>query len=539
MVTASHNPVEDNGLKLVDASGGMLDESWEPKAAALANAAPAEVMTLLASFASEAGVAWPLDHAAVMVGRDTRPSSPHLAELVLEGARVVGARALDRGELTTPQLHFLVFAANCSHRDCDASFGGLDMSTGSNYSLRLSMAFRAGLRAVGVSAHDSLAHGELVVDAADGVGGLVMRGVADLLADVMRIRVINAGDGASPALNDGCGAEHVQKLREPPRGYDRSVAHAAPAVRACSLDGDADRVVFHCYEGSGADAPWHLIDGDKIAAVLATWVTALMRRAGGAVADLSVGVVQTAYANGASTRWLREHGVDVGIARTGVKFVHHRALDYDVGVYFEANGHGTVVFQERAIRAIDEAVALLGAEGDEESSPLDGAATATAMAMSGSTVRDAGEAVLAATAAMSPARALRLLQALTVLINQAIGDAISDALACELALRAARCDVLAWVRMYSDLPSRQSKVRVRDRTLLLPVDDETRLVEPATLQAAVDAAVARFSQGRAFVRPSGTEDVVRIYAEAATEGDAAALAAAIAEAVTAWNSSLA
>ena len=29
MVTASHNPVEDNGLKMVDADGGMLAHSWE------------------------------------------------------------------------------------------------------------------------------------------------------------------------------------------------------------------------------------------------------------------------------------------------------------------------------------------------------------------------------------------------------------------------------------------------------------------------------------------------------------------------------
>lgn len=30
------------------------------------------------------------------------------------------------------------------------------------------------------------------------------------------------------------------------------------------------------------------------------------------------------------------------------------------------------------------------------------------------------------------------------------------------------------------------------------------------MQAAVDAAVAKFSNARSFVRPSGTEDVVRV-----------------------------
>lgn len=29
-----------------------------------------------------------------------------------------------------------------------------------------------------------------------------------------------------------------------------------------------------------------------------------------------------------------------------------RALDYDIGAYFEANGHGTVIFNEKAISVI-------------------------------------------------------------------------------------------------------------------------------------------------------------------------------------------
>ena len=34
--------------------------------------------------------------------------------------------------------------------------------------------------------------------------------------------------------------------------------------------------------------------------------------------------------------------VAVACVATGVKHLHHAACDYDIGVYFEANGHGTV-----------------------------------------------------------------------------------------------------------------------------------------------------------------------------------------------------
>lgn len=41
---------------------------------------------------------------------------------------------------------------------------------------------------------------------------------------------------------------------------------------------------------------------------------------------------------------LRTLGLQVPVhcVKTGVKHLHHKAQEFDVGVYFEANGHGTV-----------------------------------------------------------------------------------------------------------------------------------------------------------------------------------------------------
>ncbi len=38
MITASHNPAPDNGVKLVDPAGEMLEQSWEAIATKVANA---------------------------------------------------------------------------------------------------------------------------------------------------------------------------------------------------------------------------------------------------------------------------------------------------------------------------------------------------------------------------------------------------------------------------------------------------------------------------------------------------------------------
>lgn len=91
-------------------------------------------------------------------------------------------------------------------------------------------------------------------------------------------------------------------------------------------------------------------------------LTSPPRPRGNAWCVSAAGVVQTAYANGASTRALRAASVATELALTGVKHLHAAAQAYDVGVYFEANGHGSVIFGPRLVRLLThlEAAAASG-----------------------------------------------------------------------------------------------------------------------------------------------------------------------------------
>ena len=62
----------------------------------------------------------------------------------------------------------------------------------------------------------------------------------------------------------------------------------------------------------------------------------LLAKAGLASGSLRLGLVQTAYANGASTeKAVQAVGAEnVVCAKTGVKHCHHAALDMDIGLQF-------------------------------------------------------------------------------------------------------------------------------------------------------------------------------------------------------------
>ncbi|KAL4719554.1 hypothetical protein ACJJTC_008078, partial [Scirpophaga incertulas] len=128
-------------------------------------------------------------------------------------------------------------------------------------------------------------------------------------------------------------------------------------------------------------------------------------------------------------------------------------------------------------------------------------------------------------------KAAQLLLNFIDMTNETVGDAISDLFLIETVLCARGIDVKTWLAAYTDLSCRQLKVSVKDRNIISTTDAERKCTSPEGLQAKVDELVARYQCGRAFVRPSGTEDVVRVYAEADTQESADKLAAEVSQAV--------
>lgn len=60
-------------------------------------------------------------------------------------------------------------------------------------------------------------------------------------------------------------------------------------------------------------------------------------------------------------------------------------------------------------------------------------------------------------------------------------------------------------------------ITLQDRNVVTTTDAERKCVTPEGLQEKIDSLVFKYSKGRAFVRASGTEDIVRVYAETTTK----------------------
>ncbi|KAM0750521.1 Phosphoacetylglucosamine mutase [Meredithblackwellia eburnea MCA 4105] len=457
MVTASHNPEHDNGVKLVDPFGEMLHSSWESHATTLANASsPTDLLSALEDVISSYSIDLSVP-AIVVYGYDTRPSCPALVKSLEDGLSAFGVEMRNAGLVTTPQLHYLVRCYNT-----EGTMEAYGAPTLEGYYEKLAKAYRA--LAVG---HAPLP--PVTVDCANGVGAASLTSFISVLGpSILPLHIVSTSTTTPGALNSGCGADYVKTQQRAPPSIE-----LVKGERYASFDGDADRIVYYYKD---EEEVFRLLDGDKIAGLVAGFLMELVEKEG-LSEKVQVGVVQTAYANGASTDYLKEVlKVPITCVPTGVKHLHHAAQSYPIGVYFEANGHGTVLFSPATLLLI------------------------------------------------SSLPSTSLLKSITDVINQTVGDALSDLLLVETVLLHKKWTAKDWDRAYTDLPNRLVRVFVEDRYAFATTDAERQLVKPEGLQDEVDRVVKEFKNGRSFVRPSGTEDCVRVYAEAATRDEADNLA---------------
>ncbi|CUM66385.1 uncharacterized protein PRCAT00004049001 [Priceomyces carsonii] len=472
MVTASHNPPEDNGVKLVDPYGSMLESSWEQHATNLANSSHDELLKTIEGIVLTFGI--DMDQEAnVVVGMDSRDSSPELTQSSIDGLKSIPfTKYTNYGLLTTPQLHYLTRTSN------DPSFG--EVSEAGYYS-KITKAYQNIYKLANLEGKS-----DVTIDSANGVGApKISILLNDYLLNELSFTSVNEAISLPDLLNYECGADFVKTNQRLPKNVENPKIN----ILYASFDGDADRLI--CYYQNEQDE-FKLLDGDKIATLIATFFQKILKDIDESKLSLKIGLVQTAYANGASTKFVEDVlKIPVSCTPTGVKHLHHEAEKFDIGVYFEANGHGTVIFSP------DAEASIFNFESSNEKEE----------------------------------KAIRILQEFSKLINQTVGDAITDLLAVLIIMKLLDLTPEDWEKSYKDLPNKLIKVIVSDRSIFKTTNAERTLVEPEGLQEKIDELVKKYPHGRSFVRASGTEDAVRVYAEADTNEHANELVNSVANLV--------
>lgn len=108
VVSASHNKIQDNGLKLTNFHGHMLEMEYEPVLEAFVE--EASLSKAISDFkeylTTKQNKVVYTKEVHICIGGDTRPSTPRLLSLIERAIQTYGGRPINFGEVTTPQLQY-------------------------------------------------------------------------------------------------------------------------------------------------------------------------------------------------------------------------------------------------------------------------------------------------------------------------------------------------------------------------------------------------------------------------------------------------
>jgi phosphoacetylglucosamine mutase len=428
MITASHNLAEDNGVKIVGWDGHIIDQKYEKFLEEIVNSVEFHQIQLKN-----------LSKIKLIIGRDTRPSGIVIMRGIIKGIKMIGdCEIIDCGIMTTPQFHTTVREIN------------MNQSTDQNYYVNLMRNLIIG---------NKINMDGLMIDCANGCGTLTMEKILTNEDETIYggLDLIHTLTDIPNELNRNCGSDY---LMNNPIEYHKQLIEMGKTDwgRLCgSFDGDADRLICWTYDLDRI----YLMDGDHMILLILRYVLEILRQSND---RWTIGICCTGYSNGGMLNKVNQianqddqHMISVKIVPTGVKHLIKEAKNYDIGIYFEPNGHGSVL-----INRTDQIVEL---------------------------------------------------ERLKDLSNQLVGDAIGLIIGIKYMLDEMGFSVWDMFRLYERLESKTYRLAVSDRNLYKTTWDGTKLLEPIEISQKIDTLLEQFKSHRAFLRPSGTENCLRLYVE--------------------------
>ena len=94
---------------------------------------------------------------------------------------------------------------------------------------------------------------------------------------------------------------------------------------------------------------------------------------------------------------------------------------------------------------------------------------------------------------------------------------MANILAIESILKIMNLSINDVYNFYEELPYKMVNVEVKDKNKFVTNEDDSKLLEPNDVKNKIDELVKKYEKCRVLIRPSGTEDCLRIYVETKTD----------------------
>ena len=452
MITASHNVWTDNGIKIVDNEGDMISTDLEKIMEDVVNN-NVEMIDIVNTVNMDNNNF--NNVIEIMIAHDTRRSCGTIYEKICAGISILNKLltsyhivCTNLGYMTTPELHSSVVIKNNNANE-------LKNIKYEEYGESMKKSIL----------DNNIDISNVVIDCANGVGAVTLKKILTSQKSL----IINTNTNDHHLLNENCGSDFIINNYEKIRISEHQPQHQH--LLHASFDGDADRIIFYYIDGVKNQIC--IMDGDHISFLILKYVVNALEKHSIEKQNndvIKIGIVHTAYSNGGfmdAIDCIKEIiktddsciKIDRVCVPTGIKNLIKVAKGYDIGIYFESNGHGSIMVNK---------------------------------------TYDIPE-----------------LFQIDNIFNRFIGDSIGNLLGVCHILKQLNINNNEFFDLIQKKEVLNTKVLVKNKNIYVTNYDQTILLEPFDIALNVKNIIGleKFKGCRAFVRPSGTEDILRLYVE--------------------------
>ena len=485
MITGGNNNNSFNGIKICSEKGEMLSNEEEEYFEEVINSnnIKESINTLFAKLKPKQG------KCIIVIGIDNRESSKKLSEILIKGLKCIDNCSFNFYDIIpSPSLYFLTFVNQMTFQKIGLKYKMVFVPRDNywGYLINSFNKFHSYYNIVFKTKEENKIkyENEICIDLSNGVASLYKNQIMSIFNNKenkfpLKIHLINDNNNEHE-LNINCGINSILEKKIPKNKKEKY----ASIVKCASLSSDLDSIIYYIDEEDGKNGI-EIIKGEKIIVLYAKMLDFLIDNFSKNLKIkynemIKMGIITSKYSNGAFISYCENNlkNYKLSVTKTGINNIQKESKKFDISICYEYNGLGTIYISQDLSTKFGKLSSLIETSKDSQ--------------------------------------IIELFQLFIALFNSITSDGVSNLLVIESIMKSMNLSIKDVYDFYNEIPYKIVDIKMKYNKFITNEDD-SKIIEPKNMQIIIDELSNKYANSKIYVRPTGTEDYLRVYVESETD----------------------
>ena len=485
MITGGNNNNSFNGIKICSEKGEMLSNEEEEYFDEIINSnnIKESINTLFAKLKPKQG------KCIIVIGIDNRESSKKLSEILIKGLKCIDNCSFNFYDIIpSPSLYFLTFVNQMTFQKIGLKYKMVFVPRDNywGYLINSFNKFHSYYNIVFKTKEENKIkyENEICIDLSNGVASLYKNQIMSIFNNKenkfpLKIHLINDNNNEHE-LNINCGINSILEKKIPKNKKEK----CASIVKCSTLSSDLDSIIYYIDEEDGKNGI-EIIKGEKIIVLYAKMLDFLIDNFSKNLKIkynemIKMGIITSKYSNGAFISYCENNlkNYKLSVTKTGINNIQKESKKFDISICYEYNGLGTIYISQDLSTKFGKLSSLIETSKDSQ--------------------------------------IIELFQLFIALFNSITSDGVSNLLVIESIMKSMNLSIKDVYDFYNEIPYKIVDIKMKYNKFITNEDD-SKIIEPKNMQIIIDELSNKYANSKIYVRPTGTEDFLRVYVESETE----------------------